>query len=98
MVNLNFEECEVNSLDNSVDNYNPNEVDVFHDEQLGACTGFPMPEGRLPILKLRHVGSDGWQGDWIRFLLDDGTYLECPLNVWLDDDQVYNVDCDGGEK
>ena len=41
------------------------------------CDGFYLPDGAIGAMTLTHDGSDAWQPEWIRVLLDDNTYLMC---------------------
>ncbi len=50
----------------------------FDGTDLQACLGFPVPTGAVPSFTVTHVGEDGWTPRWIRILLDDSTWIECP--------------------
>ncbi len=59
---------------------------------LQACLGFPAPGGAVPSFTVLHFGEDAWGAEWIRILLDDSTWLECP-GFAIDDEESFSSEC-----
>merc|ERR1719367_1792392 len=76
--------CNAGALDSDRDDFNKGHVDVFFGGMIRECDGAGMAEGSA-LLIVTHNGIDAWKGDWIRLILDDGTYLQCPMGFMLDD-------------
>ena len=70
-------------------------VNVFYGIMMGGCQDFILPERKLPQLKLYHEGSDGWNGQYVRLILDDLTHVQCELNDQVVDnsDNLSIVNC-----
>ena len=59
---------------------------------LQACLGFPLPGGDVPSFTVFHDGGDAWGPNWIRFLLDDSTWVQCP-GFDIDNANTTTSDC-----
>ncbi len=64
----------------------------MQDSYLQACLGFPLPGGDVPSFTVFHEGVDAWAVEWIRFLLDDSTWVECP-GFYIDVATTTTSDC-----
>ncbi len=60
---------------------------------LGDCDNFELPSGELPVFHANHRGTDALMMEFVRVLLSDGTYLECPVNVMLDNSDSMALQC-----
>ena len=56
--------------------------------------GYEVPEYRLPVLDLQHFHDDGIAIDWIRIILEDGTWLQCDVNRALDNAASCQTTCE----
>ena len=57
-----------------------------------ACQGFPLPGGTIPSLTVFHFGTDSFDAEWVRFLLDDSTWVDCG-HVGLDNGGAKSTEC-----
>ncbi len=72
-VTLGYEVCQIK--DDIF--YNDALVAFLKDSQLGACLGFPLPDKAVQLTVINN-DSDSWMPDYIRIILDDQTWIECP--------------------
>ena len=62
--------------------------------------GYPLPKDPSmyrDLVKVIHENQDQWSGQWIRFVLDDGSQVDChkpgESHFSLDDDETLFLDC-----
>merc|ERR1712066_1124533 len=59
--------CKTGSLDNKHDNLMRGAQDIFA-RDMDQCSS-----------TIKHTGEDGWTGEWVRVMLDNGMYKHCPM-------------------
>jgi len=86
--------CNAGGLDSNGDDFQKGFVDVFYGSAIGECDGADIGDGAA-IMIVTHDGIDAWLGEWIRVILDDGIYIQCPIEAdgWLDDFQTITLKC-----
>merc|ERR1711892_784945 len=91
---LTVEICNAGGLDSNGDDFQKGFVDVFYGSAIGECDGAVIGDGAA-IMIVTHDGIDAWLGEWIRVILDDGVYIQCPIEAdgWLDDFQTITLKC-----
>ena len=57
----------------------------------GNCVKFPIT-GYVEM-KARVVGDDGWRGEYIDIILNNGKKTHCVVPDWIDDDAVITLNC-----
>ena len=65
--------------------------DIFEKTTIGACKDFDfgsksMITGIVRISKQFGNQFNGWRGEWIKVVLDSLSFLECPIDGWIDGD------------
>ena len=85
--------CTILDIDSFLDNFEPGHLDDYSGEQLVECAGFEMSENDNFRVTIFHRGDDAWFGQYIRIFMDSGTYFQCPVTAWMDDDSIETVDC-----
>ena len=88
--------CIILDIDNYLDNFEPGHLDGYTGAELGECAGFEISESDTFRVTLLHEGHDGWFGQYIRILMESGTYFECPITTWIDNDDIKTIDCSKG--
>ena len=49
----------------------------------------------MPLVKVFHRGEDGWKGEHVRIILDDGTHIYCYMGgIIVDNISDITLDCD----
>lgn len=89
--NLNC--CNTGELDTSRNDFNKGYTDVFSGGQIGECNEFEIAESGAALMIVSHTGSDAWKGDWIRLILEAGTYLDCPSGIEMDNFESVTLQC-----
>ena len=69
-----------------------NAMDVTGKDQLGDCADFNFSSSLARGIVHANGSDDGWRGEWIRVVLSDHTYLECPIGEWIDGDNNLSSD------
>ena len=100
--NLSFDICSggqccfMYTTDLPYDQFRRGLIEGFTGRQLEECENFSIMYGTVTEMKVTHSGPDGWLGEYIRLLLENGTYFQCNINDWMDDgDHVY-LECLSG--
>merc|ERR1712098_480588 len=70
--------CKTGSLDNEHDNLMRGAQDIFARDMDQCSSTILDPEHQL-TLTIKHTGEDGWTGEWVRVMLDNGMYKHCPM-------------------
>merc|ERR1719347_1936090 len=70
--------CKTGSLDNKHDNLMRGAQDIFAHDMDQCSSTILDPEHQL-TLTIKHTGEDGWTGEWVRVMLDNGMYKHCPM-------------------
>ena len=73
-------------------------MNAFFGKELQECFMFPVPLKIIPYLKVYHHGPDAWTPEWIRIILDDDTFINCPDGQELDNSESHNDQCDKPER
>ena len=88
--------CYMYTTDLPYDQFRRGLIEGFTGRQLEECENFSILNDTVTEMKVTHSGPDGWLGEYIRLLLDNGTYFQCNINDWMDDgDHVY-LECLSG--
>lgn len=93
IVTTDFRFCYARNLQESGDTYLPGEIDVFHDQEIGECLNFDVPDKIIPRIRAFHHGGDGLLVSWYRILFDDGTYVLCDDHTNIDNEQIHTINC-----
>ena len=88
--NDNFQTCLIDELDTSGNTFEPGHTDIFTGDELKNCQGFYVPNCDVPLVRLTHSGSDAWKPQNMK-LYFDLCILECPINVFIDSDEIFDV-------
>ena len=83
-------------IDYPYDQFERGLMEGFQSDQLQDCELFEVYDAELS-LKLNHIGTDGWRGEYVRLLMDSGLYYHCPINVWLDNEEHVYLECTTGQ-
>ena len=90
--------CYMFTIDLPYNQFRRGLIEGFTGRQLEECENFGILNGTVTQMKVTHSGPDGWLGEYIRLLLDNGVYFQCDINDWLDDgDHVY-LECRSGNQ
>ena len=89
--------CYMQELNLGYDQYERGLLEGFTGQQLAECEGFDIPDDGTVSVRLIHFGGDAWLGAYIRLLLDNGIYYQCPISSWLDDNDFANLECKVGQ-
>jgi hypothetical protein len=102
---LNVEICNQHSFCCHIENLNSNsaygendfglgQLDSFVDNDLQGCKNFSAlsDDNKIQSFLLSHGGIDAWLGVWIRVFLDDGTYFQCNIPDWMDNNE-FSLSC-----
>merc|ERR1711860_32574 len=93
VTNNQNETCTVDRLNvESGSQFKVGEVDAFHDEEMGECLDFEVPNSEVSLIA-RHHGSNAVTFTWFRVLFDDGTYKICPDGGSLDNEDAHFLIC-----
>jgi len=79
--------CITQELDDATNNFETGHTDSFTGGVLGECNGYDVGstlDGWEMLII--HTGSDGWIGEYVEAILDDGKYVRCDLNNQMVDD------------
>ena len=91
---LTFEQggksCMTKGIDASRTSDCENAMDVTGKDQLGDCADFNFSSSSASGIVRSNGSNDGWRGEWIRVVLSDHAYLECPIGNWIDGDNDAN--------
>ena len=66
--------------------------DIFGNAMIGSCKDFDfrsdsMVTSNVTISRQENAThSNGWRGEWIKVVLDSLSFLECPIDGWIDGD------------
>ena len=90
--------CYMQDIDLGYNQYERGMLEGFTGQQLGECDGLVIEDGDTVTVRLIHFGVDAWLGAYIRLLLDNGIYYQCPITNWLDDTDFVILECKVGQQ
>ena len=85
----------LNDIPETVDNFEPGQLDIFQGEELSGCNGFDLAGDTIDRILLIQCGGDSWKPEWVTVLFEDGTFRRCvnTNNASIENRQALELNC-----